>query len=287
MHSLRYPRGAIFPETEIFVNTRSIPTITKQWMAVILILTMLLGAGVAAVAGDNQSQKDSRPYPSTPEGVLHAFINAALGDVPITPQEMRLDFDILSVQNPYFFGGEDVEANEKIQIVDDDERSEFSLGKYNIMTGFEIKEVKKEGKVAAVKILYKRLGWVWDHPVHIRECRNLQPAKKEEQLKAHHLSSEQIRTYGQQKRSQWDEEGCRFLRITNDTQEVNYGLAKPGRFWRIIGSYEPYVSVSSAIKILQWEITEVAQGVSRVEPSERQKAQLGQDISVLQSCMGE
>ncbi len=117
-------------------------------------------------------------------------------------------------------------------------------------------------------VVYKRLGWIWDYPVSIKECRKLSSAKFQ------HETNEQ--------RRRWDNESCRFLHITSDMQEVSYDLSKPGKFWRITGSYEPYVSVSSAIKVLQWQIRESPSGTSRVEASGPQKIEMSEDIKMLQ-----
>ena len=70
------------------------------------------------------------------------------------------------------------------------------------------------------------------------------------------------------------------LQITNDTQEVTYSLAKPGKFWRISDLCEPYISVSSAIKLLECEMRERPE-VSGAKPSEKQKLGIKQDIKIL------
>ena len=76
---------------------------------------------------------------------------------------------------------------------------------------------------------------------------------------------------GKQKGHVWDKEECRFLRITNDTVEGTYDLSKPGRFWRIMPGYESYMSINSAIKVLECKI-------SKFIPSKEQITGIKEDI---------
>jgi hypothetical protein len=78
----------------------------------------------------------------------------------------------------------------------------------------------------------------------------------------------------------WDTEKCKFLHITNDTQEVIYHLAKPKEFWRIVSLNELYVSVNAKIKGLYR--LEKSDHPKSTKPSEKQKKEIREAIKVLE-----
>lgn len=259
-----------------------ISRITKKWLAVLLVLALLPCVGMVGAAADvNQREEDSSSYPSTPEGVVEAFVKAALGDVSITNEKMRLCDEILRVQYKYLPNREDEEANHKAHVIDLGEPWGPLLDKYHGTLGFEINDVKKNKNRATVKVLYRRLGWIWIYPLNNKECRSLS-TKDEHEPKLPGSLDVTIEIPNKQKGSVRDNGGCRFLHITHDSQEVSYDLAKPGKFWRIISSYEPHISVSSAIKLLECTVRKVP-GVVRSYPSKEQELEIRKDISLLEN----
>jgi ankyrin repeat protein len=226
---------------------------------------------------------DSRPksYPVSPAGVVEAFVKSALRDLPVTVEEMRSCADIFAVQSKYLPKQEDIRYNRKTLVMAPSERWGPSWSRLHIAKDFEIKEVQEDANRATVKVLYKRLGWVWNIPIEITECRSSAAAKDRQEARPRGLLEAVIKHDGKQKGWVWDKDGCRFLHITNDTQEVTYSLAKPGKFWRIIHSYEPSISVSSAIKFLEC-LMRTQPGVSSTYPSDEQAIQIKQDIRMLE-----
>lgn len=225
---------------------------------------------------DDPAERDSDTYPDSPEGVVKAFINEALEDGPVTVEEMGLCYEILLVQNRYFINERDLlsDTSDDLQ-----PSTRYNLSTYNITDGFEISEVKQDGNRATVKVAYRRLGWISVEPIHITECRSKRPPDGKQEMKPSGLLEAMIKTADEQK--VWGKERCRFLHITNDTPEVTYNLARPGKTWRIIDSYDPYISVSSAIKLLQCTMRH-RPNVSTTYPSKAQVIEITQDIGMLE-----
>ncbi len=251
-------------------------------LAVLLVLALLPSVGMVGAAADvNQREQQSSPYPSAPEGVVEAFAEAALGDVSITNEKMRLCDEILRVQYKYLPNREDEEANRKAHVIDLAEPWGPLLDRYHIPRGFEITEVKKRKNRATVKVLYRRLGWIWVYPLYVEACRSGSTKDKHGPNTPGSLDVA-IKIPIKLKGSVRENEGCRFLHVTNDSQVVSYDLAKPGRFWRIISGYEPHISVSSAIKLLECTVRKVP-GVVRSYPSRYQEIEITKDISLLEN----
>ncbi len=249
-------------------------------VAVLLLLFVSLQGQITQLyAADAQpTQKEVAAYPATPEGVVEAFVRAGLRDVLISVEEMRLCDEILQGQSKYFPDKEDEKINRKTRVMDASEPWGHSLDKFHIAAGYEIKEVRKGKNKASVKVLYKRLGWIWHMPMHIKECRSRTAKDKHEKET---LLETAIKLNYKKKGWVWDKEGCQFLHITNDTLEVTYDLAKPGMVWRIIYSYEPNISVNSAIKVLKCLIIEKPK-VVRTYPSEKQEIEIKEAIETLE-----
>ncbi|MDP2861329.1 MAG: hypothetical protein Q8N95_00890 [Desulfobacterales bacterium] len=178
----------------------------------LLLLSLQLTVIQISTAYAKTLQKSSEAYPDTPERVVIAFI------------ETGFSSEANEELNKYFPNNDDIKSIRKTRIIDLSKEWGYASDRTHIATGYEIKEVKKDNNKASVIITYKRLGWKWQRPIDIKECRESRFTK--------------------------DKEGCKILHITNDIQEVTYRLAKPGKFWRIINVYEPRVSVDIAIKEL-------------------------------------
>ena len=116
----------------------------------------------------DSSENGIQLYPSTPEEVVQAFAEAALAATPITCDEMRScsdklqiqDHEILRVQYAYLPNHEDLDANRKNRAINLGQPWGPYWGKWDIVTGFEIKEVKKSDRSATVKVVYRRVGWM-------------------------------------------------------------------------------------------------------------------------------
>jgi len=187
-------------------------------------------------------------------------------------------------QNKYLPDDEDLKFNRKTRAIDLSKYQHVGwgifLGKYHITIGYEIKETKMGKNKATVKVRYKRLGWIWDTPVHIKECRSLQTTKDKQE--ADNLLEAAKKLAYKQKGWVWDAKGCQFLHITNDTDEVTYHLAKPGKFWRVTDPYEPHISVSSGIRQLE-EIKRYDTPKRKTNPSEKQKIEIEKAIKILEN----
>lgn len=232
-------------------------------------------------------QKTSTAYPTTPEGVVRAFVEANLGDVPISVEEMRSCTQVFHVHNnQYFPDDDDLKANLKTRVIDVNKPWGEAWIEIHIATGYEIKEVKKSKNKATVKVLYKRLGWLWEWPVRMKKCRSSQSAEdKQKTDTTHSLIESAAKIVYKQKGLMQDEKGCKFLHITNDTREEIYELAKPGRFWRVTNSYEPHISISSAIKLLKCLIQKPDPRVKKDYASEDQKIEVQKDIETLEKYL--
>jgi len=197
-------------------------------------------------------------YPHKPQDVVKAFIEAGLKSTIIT-KEMRLCDEVLNAQYKYFPDEMDRKIDIKTRVLSGPWG--HCLNKYHIVTGYEIKEGRVFGNKAAIKVTYNRLGWIWFTPTHLKKCKDRHEI----------ITGTTINTLAPTSIEKMEKDDCKFVRITKDTSTVIYHLAKPGRFWRIIDCCEPHVSVESAIKILECEITEI-KGISKQYPSEEQKA---------------
>jgi hypothetical protein len=225
-------------------------------------------------------------YPGTPEKVVTAFIEAGLKST-ITVSEMGLCNEIIKGQRKYFPDEKDVKVFSKTHLIDLSEPWGPFGGKYHVVTGFKIKEIKKRKSKATIKVMYKRLGWIWDAPMFIKKCFTVS-IKESESIDASNPvpHNEQEKIDNDKKIWIWDKNECRFLFITNDTHEVTYHLAKPGQLWRITDGYEPHVSIDSAIKALKCMITERPL-VSTLYPSANQQIEIKKDIEILKKHLAE
>ena len=118
----------------------------------------------AATLNEKQSS-----YPDTPEKVVKAFIEAGLKST-ITVSEMGLCNEILRAQEKYFPNEKDVKEISKTHVIDPNTFWGPLLDKYHVVTGFEIKEVKQTKNKASIKVVYNRLGWIWNTPKYIKKC---------------------------------------------------------------------------------------------------------------------
>jgi ankyrin repeat protein len=216
-------------------------------------------------------------YPDTPEGVVKAFINEALEDGPITVEEMRSCNEILLVQNKYFLKDREITPGSENEDLDQ-EPPELPF-RFDIAQGFEIKEVNTSDKRATVKVIYRRLGWIWDYPLgRSEECHSAESIKDKRTTNLSGPLGATTKIAGNETSGVVDKDECRFLNVSNDTQEETYNLAKPGKFWRIIRSDEHYISVGSAIKRLECKTRKLA--------SKEQKLEIKQDIKILEQHLG-
>ena len=213
-------------------------------------------------AGGSPEQGSVSYYPSTPEGVVEAFVKEAMNGVPITVEEMRSSDDIYLVQEKYFI---------RLREGQDQKDSRFPMmcPTFVIATGYAIKKVSVGKDEATVTVVYNELGFIWDTPV--RYC--LQPEilpERPRELKKGRFESRR--------------DSSKFLNITNDTEEVTYELAKPDGVWRLINEYFPRISVSSAISLLEYKLKEAPREGERC-PSPEQKQMMKQDIKTLEQYM--
>lgn len=226
------------------------------------------------------------PYPDNPKEVVQHFINTALRDLPITAEEMTLGFEILSPQAWYLPKG--VEHNTL--------RKSSPKGRFvvvgpnpirlHIATGFEIEGASCHKNRATVKVVYRRLGWISDLPVNVAACRSRSSMKDPRYQKPSTLVKAVVKIGTERQGWVWDKEGCRILHITNDFEEVSYHLARPGKFWRVVGSYEPHISVGSATKMLKcWLIARP--DVSRSMPSDEQRTEIAEHVRILEEHLGQ
>jgi len=228
-------------------------------------------------ASARPAQKEIETYPATPEGVVEAYVRLYLVDAGDYPDQ--------AVTRKYYPNADDIEANRKTRVIDlDKEWGEIS-DHTHIATGYEIKEVRKSDRKAEVKVLYKRLGWTWSTPIYISECRDSRTIKdmeKESDAGFHILETAQ-KLADKKKDKVWDAEKCKFLHITNDTQEEIYHLARPGEFWRIVSLDEKYVSINAKIKGLYR--LEKSDHPRSTNPSEKQKEEIREAIRLLKKYL--
>jgi len=246
-------------------------------VVLLLLFVSLQGQLNQLYAADAQpTQKEETAYPATPEGVVEVFVKTYLD---------ADDYPDLNVTNKYFPNADDIKSIRKTRIIDlGKEWGEASICTH-IATGYEIKDVKKSNNKAAVKVLYKRLGWTWNHHSYISECRDSHTTKdiEKETDVGYRILETVKKTAHKKKGCVWDKEDCKYFHITDDTQEVIYHLAKPDKFWRIVSTYEPYVSVSSKIKGLYR--LKKSDGSRGTPLSEKQKAEIGEAIKTLEQYL--
>lgn len=243
----------------------------------LLLLSLQLTVIQISTAYAETLQKSSEAYPDTPEGVVIAFI------------ETGFSSEANEELNKYFPNNDDIKSIRKNRIIDLSKEWGYASDRTHIAIGYEIKEVKKDNNKASVIITYKRLGWKWQRPIDIKECRESRFTKdKAKEIDAeYHILEKTTKIVRKKKGWLWDKEGCKFLHITNDIQEVTYHLAKPGKFWRIINVYEPRVSVDIAIKELNrlkgidWT-NDDPRGPG---PSEKQKTEIEEAINHLEKYL--
>jgi hypothetical protein len=235
----------------------------------LIFLVMLLGSPICAV----ETIGEPTAYPDKPQNVVKAFIEAGLRSNKST-EEMRLCDEVLEAQNRYFPDHNDEKQNLKTRVLNLGEPWGHCLNKYHIVTGYEIKAAKVSGNKAAIEVTYKRLGWIWFSPQYLKEC-------NDQHNKITDATGNKLVPMNSARKKK-DKGECKFLHITEDTNKVLYHLAKPGRFWRITDCCEPHVSVESAIKILECQITE-RKSVSKTYPSEEQKRMIRRDIEDLKN----
>lgn len=195
------------------------------------------------------------------------------------------DYPDSVVTNKYFPNDEDIKANRKTRVIDLSKEWGYASPPTHIVTGYEIKEVKKSKNKSTVKVLYKRLGWTWQTPIFVSECRALRTMKDKDKETdtGFRILETAKKTVATKKGQAWDKEDCKFLHITNDTQEVTYHLAKAGKFWKIISLNELYVSLSSEIKgLYRLKESDNPRGTS---PSEKQKTEIREAIKTLENYL--
>jgi hypothetical protein len=240
----------------------------KMLSFALILLLILLSSPVCAA----ETIVKPATYPDKPQDVVKAFIEAGLKST-MPAIEMRLCFEeILKAQHKYFPDKTDESSNRKTRVLDLSEPWGQCLNKYHIVKNYEINEVKVIGRKAAIKVTYKRLGWIWFTPKYLKKC-------KDQNNKTTDATVDILAPMNSEKK---DKDDCKFLHITKDTNTVLYHLAKPGRFWRITDCCEPHVSVESAIKIMECEITEIP-GISKEYPSEEQKKSIRKNMEDLKN----
>jgi hypothetical protein len=236
------------------MRTEYISEIMKRQVLIIWVLLILSFGRMGTTSELIQSQTNSSIYPPTPEAVVEAFVNAALTDSAITDDRMRICSEMLHVQYKYLPTFDDAKVLSETHITDPGEPWGPLLDRFHIAQGFQIKEIAKSQDRATVTVVYKRLGWISVYPLAFEKCRALNGKNKNGQ--------------------------CRFLHITNDLQEAKYELARLAGFWKIINSYEPYISKDSAIKLLRCLIR-IEPDVVKTYPSDKQKIEILQDLHSL------
>ncbi len=173
------------------------------------------------------ASKANTVYPKSAAAVVEAFLRAALRGVSITAEDLQPCTEVLDVQSPYLPIADDIVANCKRRVFQISMPMGPKESRFNIITGFTVRNVRITGKLANVTVVLRRVGWI--------NQEGLQSAL----FGSHHPGRI------------LDEKLSRILHITNDQKVLSIDLAKPAGFWRIIGLYEPQISVSSAVKILR------------------------------------
>jgi hypothetical protein len=247
-------------------------------IAVLLLFFLALqGQWSQLYAADNtQSTQEETAYPATPEGVVEAFVKTYLE---------ANDYPDSAVTRKYFPNDDDIKANRKTRVIDLNKEWGEASNRTHIATGYEIKEVKKSNRKATVKVLYRRLGWTWSTPIFISECRASHTTKDKEKEtgRGYRILETAEKIVYEKKGWIWDKEDCEFLYISNDMHEVIYHLAKPGKFWRIISTFELHVSVSTKIKgLYRLKNSDDPRGT---HPSEKQKLEISEAIKFLEKYL--
>jgi hypothetical protein len=144
-----------------------------------------------------QKEKISETYPSTPEGVIEAFV--------------RVGFDGTGVET---IG----DVRKRLQYTMwDDWPGWDSL---DISLKYKVIKFKEDDKEAIVKVIHECIGWT----------------------------------------------ALEFLEIERKNEEIIYHLKKDGGVWKIsFPDHAPYISVKTAIKLLEWGIKRYKDDKERVE----------------------
>lgn len=249
----------------------------------ILITFILLCLFIIPLSCIATQDKKHDTYGGTPSEVVKAFIDEGL-KVEISDDEMRLCMEFLRSQYKYLPDDEDIRLNEISHVLDLGEPWGPCLNKYHIVTGFEIKEENVDKNKAEVKVIYKRLGWIWNKPQYLKNCYSLDTKTNVFENSVHMSSNNRNKIADKKKALLLDNNVCRFLYITNDTHEIIYHLVRPGNRWRISDCYEPHISINSAIKFLECTIKRNS-SVSRTYPSAKQTIEIKKNIEQLKKYL--
>ncbi|MFA5385772.1 MAG: hypothetical protein WC364_14145, partial [Eubacteriales bacterium] len=138
--------------------------------AVFLSLFLFLSGQIcqSQAAGKAYQTKEENEYPTTPEGVVEAYLRLYLD---------ANDYPDPAVTRKYYPNDDDIEANRKTRVIDLGKEWGDASDHAHIVTSYEIKEVRNTDRKAEVKVLYKRLGWTWSTPIYISECRDSRTMK--------------------------------------------------------------------------------------------------------------
>ena len=194
------------------MKIRRIATIARPSLAIILIsvFTICSALGQTAACTD-RADNSSSVYPRTPRGAVEAFIKAALGNVPITVEQMRLCGEVVDVQRKYFPDDEDVKPNHKTHVMDLGKNWGPNHIRYHVATGFEIAGVAEHGNTAEVRVLYRRFGWITKDPMYVTECRSTHLLKDKQNTNASGLVEAMTKLQAEQRDWVWDKKGLPFL----------------------------------------------------------------------------
>ncbi len=158
----------------------------------------LQGTGLHVYKAYSQQKVEKQDnYPSTPEGVVEAFVKAGFdgtGVEEIGDPQKRLQYTTWEI-----WPGSDGDL---------------------ISLRYKILKVREDDKQATVKVIYEYLGWA----------------------------------------------AFDLMKIERQTKEIQYSLVKEKGFWKIsFPGHAPYVSVKTAIKMLEWGIEFYKKDTERVK----------------------
>jgi len=219
----------------------------RSVIGLLLLIQIVLFFQIPTISAES---KDKTSYPTTPRGVVEAFIKASLIDVTLPVEKL---------------GVHSIPSDERYKYLTANRPDAYSWDCLDIGIDHEIKEIKKDRNKVRAKVLYKRLGRLCDTFYISGKNKTVlstaKKIKKDEKMK---------------------EDYKHLLYLTNDTQEVNYLLIKKNNIWKIDSLWMPtYISVSAAIKQLEFRLHEYPH-IRKVLPTEEEKKEIKEAIIVLE-----